>query len=82
MWRDALSLISMLCGALLGAYAAMNAWYTITGAGEGVSRRGNQLDADWPTTGLLAASARFFLGLFWLVNRGRPKVGDQPCSSA
>lgn len=72
MWRDIVSLISMLCGGLLGAYAAMNAWYTLTGAGEGVSRRGNQLDADWATTGMLAASALVFLVLSWLVNRGRP----------
>lgn len=75
MWRDLVSLISMLCAAVLGGYAALNAWYTITGAGEGVSRRGNQLDADWPTTGMLAASALLFLGLYWLVNRGRPKGG-------
>jgi hypothetical protein len=76
MWRDLVSLISMLCGAILAGYAALNAYHTITGAGEGVSRRGNQLDADWPTTGLLAASALVFLGLYWLVNRGRPKDGD------
>jgi hypothetical protein len=75
MWRDLVSLVAMLCGALLGAYAAMNAYYTMTGAGEGVSRRGNQLDADWATTGLLAAAALAFLGLYWLVNRGRPKDG-------
>jgi hypothetical protein len=75
MWRDVVSLISMLCGGILGAYAAMNAWYTVTGAGEGVSRRGNQLDADWPTTGLLALSALFFAGLYWLVNRGRKTGG-------
>ncbi len=73
MWRDLVSLISMLCGAILGGYAALNAYYTITGAGDGVSRRGNQLDADWPTTGLLAAAALFFVGLYWLVNRGKPK---------
>lgn len=76
MWRDLVSLISMLCGAILAGYAALNAYYTVTGAGEGVSRRGNQLDADWATTGLLAASALVFLGLYWLVNRGRPKGGD------
>ena len=78
MWRDLVSLISMLCAGLLGAYAAMNAYYTIAGAGEGVSRRGNQLDADWPTTGMLAAAALVFLGLYWLVNRGKPKGGDGP----
>ena len=76
MWRDLVSLISMLCGAILGGYAALNAYYTITGAAAGVSRRGNQLDADWRTTALLAASALFFAGLYWLVNRGRPKGGD------
>jgi len=75
MWRDIVSLISMLCGAILGGYAALNAYYTIAGTGEGVSRRGNQLDADWPTTGLLALSALVFLGLYWLINRGKPKGG-------
>ncbi len=75
MWRDIVSLISMLCGAILGGYAALNAVSAIFGL-EGVSRRGNQLDADWPTTGLLALSALFFGGLYWLVNRGRPKGGD------
>jgi hypothetical protein len=74
MWRDFVSLISMLCGAILGGYAALNAYYTIVGS-EGVSRRGNQLDADWATTGLLALSALFFVGLYWLVNRGKPKGG-------
>jgi len=74
MWRDLVSLISMLCGAILGGYAAINAFSTIFGL-EGVSRRGNQLDADWATTGLLALSALFFVGLYWLVNRGRSKSG-------
>ena len=74
MWRDLVSLISMLCGAILGGYAALSAFSTIFGL-EGVSRRGNQLDADWPTTGLLALSALFFAGLYWLVNRGRSKGG-------
>jgi hypothetical protein len=73
MWRDLVSLISMLCGAVLGGYAALNAWYTISGAEDGVSRRGNQLDADWATTGMLAGSALLFVGLYWLVNRGRLK---------
>jgi hypothetical protein len=75
MWRDFVSLVSMLCAAILAGYAALNAWNTLTG-GDGVSRRGNQLDADWPTTGLLALAALFFAGLYWLVNRGRPKGGD------
>jgi hypothetical protein len=74
VWRDLVSLISMLCGAILGGYAALNAFSTIFGM-DGVSRRGNQLDADWPTTGLLALSALFFAGLYWLVNRGRAKGG-------
>lgn len=78
MWRDLVSLISMLCGAVLGGYAAMNAYYTITGGGEGVSRRGNQLDADWATTGMLAGSALLFVALYWLVNRGKPKDGGTP----
>ena len=70
MWRDLVSLISMLCAAILGGYAALNAVSTVFGL-EGVSRRGNQLDADWPTTGLLALSALVFVGLYGLVNRGR-----------
>ena len=44
MWRDFVSLISMLCGAVLGGYAALNAYYTIVGS-EGVSRRGNPIDS-------------------------------------
>lgn len=78
MWRDVVSLISMLCGALLGAYAALNAYYTLTGAADGVSRRGNQLDADWPTTAMLAGAALLFWGLYWLVNRGRKTDGGEP----
>lgn len=76
MWRDLVSLISMLCGGILAAYAALNAYYTIIGAGEGVSRRGNQLDADWRTTGMLALATLLFAGLYWLVNRGRKTGGD------
>lgn len=72
MWRDFVSLISMLCGAILGGYAALNAFSTIFGL-DGVSRRGNQLDADWATTSILALSAFFFGGLYWLVNWKRPK---------
>lgn len=71
--RDFVSLICMLCGGIFGAYAAFLFVSTLFGLGIGLERRGSSIDADWPTTGMMAGTALLCWGIFWLVNRGRPK---------
>ena len=71
MFRDFVALISMLCAAIFGGYAVVLAVSTIFGLG-GVSRRGTTLDADWPTTGLVALAALLFYGLYRWASKGRP----------
>ncbi|HEV2867112.1 MAG TPA: hypothetical protein VGX37_11420 [Allosphingosinicella sp.] len=61
-------MISLLCGALIGVYAIMEAVYAMLGYPT-VRFRGTDLDADWRTAGALAGVAVVFLGLAWLMNR-------------
>ena len=60
MLRESISLISLLIAVVLGGYAAYTAVSTIFGLDDSISRRGVTLEADWLTTGVLAAVAIVF----------------------